>query len=119
VTKQFKKSIAYLKFLNLVQALREMPAFPSIDPIEERLLNQLAAAWHLGKKVSVLEAMAMSPDASSTTVHRRLKTLKQKGIVELIADTDDSRVKYITPTKLATDYFDQLGKCLEVAAQKS
>ena len=114
-----EKSIAYLKFLNLVQALRELPAFPSIDPIEERLLNQLAATWHLGKKITVLEAMAMSSDASSTTVHRRLKTLKQKGIVELIADTDDNRVRYIIPTKLATDYFDQLGKCLEVAAQKS
>jgi len=119
VTKQLKKTFTYLRFLNLVQALRAMPTFPSIDPIEERLLNQLATAWHLGRKISVLEAMAMSPDASSTTVHRRLKSLKQKGIVELIADASDSRVKYITPTKLATDYFDQLGKCLEVAAQKS
>lgn len=64
MTKQLKKSIAYLKFLNLVQALREMPAFPSIDPIEERLLNQLATAWHLGKKITVLEAMAMSPNAA-------------------------------------------------------
>lgn len=115
MSKQSKQSITYLKFLNLVQALRQMPTFPEIDPLEERLLNQLASAWHLGDRVTVLEAMAMSSDVSGTTVHRRLKSLRKKGVIEVVSDEVDNRVKYLEPTKLATDYFVQMGKCLETA----
>ena len=35
------KALHYIKFLNFVQAVK----FPALDPIEERLLNYLAAAW--------------------------------------------------------------------------
>ena len=68
------KNSAYLKFLNLVQALREMPSFPVIDATEERLLHQLETAWVAGKQVTVLEAMKLDAETSPATVHRRLKT---------------------------------------------
>ena len=112
-----KYSLTYLKFLNLLRAVRDIPSFPSIDPVEERLLNTLAAIWHAGEKVTVLEAMSLSSEISSTTAHRRLKTLRGKGLIALNTDESDSRVKYVVPTDLAQRYFAALGQALARANQ--
>jgi DNA-binding Lrp family transcriptional regulator len=112
-----KNSIVYLRFLNLIQAIRQIPTFPDLDPVEERLLNLLAAGWHLGKNISVLEAMGLSNEISATTAHRRLKTLTKKGMIALDVDKVDSRVKYVVPTELAATYFTSMGQALERAQQ--
>ena len=44
----------------------------------------------------------MSKEISPSTVHRRLKTLRAKGMIMLVNDTTDSRTKYVMPTPLAT-----------------
>ena len=111
----FAYSDIYLRFLNLTRAVRELPDFPDLDPVEERLLNLFASVWHLGQRITVLQAMGMSSDVSSTTAHRRLKSLKAKGMIALISDEADNRVKYVQPTAKAQDYFNQLGQCLEQA----
>lgn len=105
----------YQKFLNLVKAIRSLPTFPGMDAVENSLLEGFAAVWHTGKRITVLEAMNMTPNVSPSTVHRRLKTLRAKGMIVLVNDTVDSRTKYVMPTDLATQYFDQLGQCMEVA----
>lgn len=107
-----KHSLSYLKFLSLVEALRDIPSFPLLEPIEERLLNAFASAWHKGRQLTVLEAMAISPSISAATVHRRLKTLREKGYLELETDQVDSRIKYLVPTKLTSQYFNELGEAL-------
>lgn len=106
---------AYLRFLNLVEAIRS-PVLPALDTTEERLLNVLGAAWHEGRRVTVLEAMQMLPDASSTTVHRRLNALRSKGLLANEPDAHDSRIKYLIPTPAAMSYFEELGKCLARAS---
>ncbi len=111
-------SKTYLKFLDMVQALREGSQFPSLDPLEERLLSQLATLWGNEERVTVLEAMAMSSDASARTVHRRIKSLQAKGIIELAPDPEDSRVKYVVPTRQATRYFDKLGQILRDSTRR-
>lgn len=115
---QTKQSLTYLKFLSLVSTLRSMPAFPVLEPIEEHLLNAFAAAWHMGKQLTVLEAMQISTSVSSATVHRRLKTLRTKGYLELSTDASDSRIKYLLPTPQAIQYFTELGACLSKASIK-
>lgn len=110
-------SQAYLKFLNLVKAIRDLPTFPALDAVEQSLLDSFAAVWHTGKHITVLEAMHMSKDISPSTVHRRLKTLRAKGMITLVNDDTDSRTKYVVPTPLATQFFDQLGQCMDVARQ--
>ena len=112
---QSKYSATYLRFLNLVQAIREIPTFPAMDPVEERLLTMLAGVWHLEKKISVLEAMSLTHEISATTAHRRLKTLRKKGMIDLDTDQSDSRVKYVVPTALAKQYFTTLGQALDKA----
>jgi DNA-binding MarR family transcriptional regulator len=88
------------------------------DPIEEQMLNLLGAMWYEGKKVTVLEAMALLPDISATTLHRRLKTLRAKGFISMDMDELDNRVKYVVPTDLANEYFSKLGKSLDEAAKE-
>ena len=112
---QSSHSSTYLRFLNLVQGVRALPDFPNLDPVEERLLNLFAAVWHSGQKITVLQAMGMSTDVSSTTAHRRLKSLRKKGVITLVADESDNRVKYVQPTSVANQYFSQLGQCLDQA----
>ena len=106
----------YLNFLRISGDLRKCAAYPQLDLPEERLLDMLAMFWSTGKKITVLKAMQMSADASSTTVHRRLKTLRLKGMLELQMDEDDNRVKYINSTQLSRDYLSQLGKSVIEAA---
>jgi DNA-binding HxlR family transcriptional regulator len=115
VSKFQNQSNTYTKFLKLVQAIRDLPTFPALDPVEERLLNQLAGKWHVGEEVTVLQAMQMSPDVSSATVHRRLKTLRQKGMLTLTGHETDNRIRYIAPTELTNKYFAKMGQCLDMA----
>jgi predicted transcriptional regulator len=107
----------YLRFLNLVSAIKGLPTFPALDAVEERVLNGLAATWATGARVTVLEAMELGADTSPTTVHRRLKTLRQKGLIKFREDEDDNRIKYVMPTDLATTYFAKLGQCLDMATR--
>lgn len=108
-------SAIYARFLNLVRAVRDLPDFPDLDPVEERLFNRLAGVWHQNQRITVLQVMGLSDKVSSTTVHRRLKSLRIKGMVELVADEADNRVKYVQPTTLAGQYLAQLGHCVERA----
>ena len=108
----------YLQFLNLAQAVRELPDFPSLDPVEERLLNRFAALWFQGEQITVLQAMSMSNEISPTTVHRRLKSLRLKGMISLVSDDADNRIKYVRPGSQAQNYFSQLGQCLDRARSR-
>ncbi len=110
-------SAVYVRFLNLARAVRDLPDFPDLDPVEERLFNRLAGVWHRDESITVLQVMGLSDEVSSTTAHRRLKSLRIKGMVELIADETDNRVKYVRPTPLASQYLAHLGQCVEQARQ--
>lgn len=112
---QNQHSQTYLKFLQRVQAVRQQPDFPALDPVEERLLNLFATVWQAEHKITVLQAMGMSSDVSSTTAHRRLKSLRQKGVLTLETDLVDNRIKYVMPTAVTHQYFAQLGQCLDEA----
>lgn len=117
MSEQTKYSSIYLRFLNLMQAIRELPSFPHVDPVEERLLNALASIWHGGGRVTVLEAMALPVDVSPTTLHRRLKSLRAKDLLALETDASDTRIKYVVPTQRTDDYFSALGRCLNEAGR--
>ena len=52
---------------------------------------------------------------SPSTVHRRLKTLRKKGLLHFDVDAQDNRIKYIVKTDLTDQYFAHLGKCMDTA----
>ncbi len=109
-------SLTYLRFLNLAQAIRDLPSIPALDPVEERLLNALAAMLAAGEPVTVLQAMNSAPETSPSTVHRRLKSLHGMGLISYAEKAGDQRAKHIELTPVAQQYFAALGRCMDKAA---
>ena len=110
------KFVVYPKFLSHALKVRQSSKYPQLDQHEERLMDQLATSWSKGQKITVLLTMRMCEDASASTVHRRLKTLRIKGMLDLELDQDDNRVKFIVPTELAKTYITALGQSVVMAA---
>ncbi|MEJ8857459.1 winged helix-turn-helix domain-containing protein [Variovorax robiniae] len=109
-------SQTYVRFLNLVSAIKGLP---DLDAVERRVLDVLGGIWATGAKVTVLEAMGLAHDASPATVHRRLKSLRERGLIDLKEDESDNRVKYVVPTNATRTYFAKLGQALNKAARKT
>lgn len=61
--------------------------------------------------------MGSVPGISPSTVHRRLKQLCSKGMIEVGARKDDARIKHILLTPLARSYFSALSECVEKAVR--
>lgn len=106
----------YQKFLNLASAVEEMSEFPTLDPVEQKMLALLSKYWSSKQKITVVEAMHMTQDISTSTVFRYLKKLRNKGYIELIVDELDNRVKYVSATPLTDSYFNKMGKLMLKAA---
>ena len=83
--------------------------------MEDRILAFLARSWHAGDRISVVEAMNGMPEISPSTVQRRLKALRVKGLLRMDSDAQDSRLKYVQPTPLSMRYFAALGQCMQKA----
>lgn len=109
---------AYVKLLNLLQAIREIPAFPKLDTVEEKLLGLAADAANGRQPLTVVDAMESVPGASPSTVHRRLKALLKKDMIEFGADAHDFRIKYVLLTPRAVQYFATLSDCVRKAARE-
>jgi len=112
-----KQGSTYVKFLNLVAALRQMPPTLALDAVEERLLNMLALLWAEGKKIPVTEAARMEPNTSERTAFRRLKSLHDKGLLDFEVSAKDLRVRFVVPTQRTKEYFDFLDECIEHARE--
>lgn len=105
----------YVRFLNLINAVRQMPTLPVLDAVEERLLGAVLAEWMAGRQLPVTEAARMEAGTPERTAFRRIKSLHEKGLLSFEVCPDDNRVKYIVPTDTAGRYFDALGRCMEQA----
>ena len=66
---------------------------------------------------AALLAAVLDAEASPTTIHRRIKSLRKKGVIQLTVDEIDNRIKYVAPTALATEYFAQLSNALVKATK--
>ncbi len=108
-------SALYFKFLNLVAASRQLPGVPEIDAVEDRILAFLARSWYVGQRITVVEAMHGMAEISPSTVQRRLKALRAKGMLQVESDEHDNRFKYVEPTDLSLKYFSALGQCIQKA----
>ena len=101
----------YLRCLNLVSAIRELPR---LDAFEERVLKGLAAT---GASITVLQAKVLTPDTSPTTMQRRLKSLRKLGLIDQLEDQQNTRIKYVVATASGKAYFAKLGQCLDRATK--
>ena len=106
----------YLEFISH-KAVREI--IERLDPTEQRLVELLAPSWHAGSNVTVLAAMRISPEViSPSTVHRRLKALRAKGMLLIVTDEVDARTKYIKPSQELVMMLERLGVAMKQACKK-
>ncbi len=108
----------YQRFVELEVAAENKSGLPTLDLSEKRLLSLFSTHWVKRKLITVVEAINISDEFSTSTSHRYLKMLRQKGYVELIIDEIDNRVKYVSPTKQADRYFATLGKLMIKASDE-
>ncbi|QBQ99411.1 MarR family transcriptional regulator [Paraburkholderia pallida] len=108
----------YLRFLQLAEALRGLPALPGLDPLEERILEFVARAAQTQDRLSVRDMMAQSQLGSPATLHARITSMRDKGWLQL-TDTEDARRKQIELTPAALRHFDKLAEAFAKAAKGS
>jgi len=108
----------YLRFLKLAEALRGLPSLPSLDPLEERILELVARKGQDKERLSVRDMMAQSELGSPAMLHSRLKSMRSKGWI-MLSDTEDSRRKQIELTQAALLHFDKLSNCILQATKSS
>ena len=106
----------YLRFLQLAEAIRDLPALPALDPLEERLLTLVARTSQEKERLCVRDMMAKEEFGSPATIHGRLKSMREKGWI-MLTDTTDARRKQIDLTQAALQHFDKLSRCMVKAAK--
>ena len=106
----------YLRFLQLSDAIRGLPALPPLDPLEERILAWVARATRAGERLSVRDMMGKDELGAPATIHGRLKSMREKGWI-VLADTEDARRKQVALTRAAVKHFERLSKCMVQAAK--
>jgi len=108
----------YLRFLQLSEAVRGLPALPPLDPLEERILAWVARATRAGERLSVRDMMAKDELGAPATIHGRLKSMREKGWI-VLADTEDARRKQVELSDDALRHFAQLSRVMVRAAKET
>ncbi|MDB5858983.1 MAG: hypothetical protein JWQ76_2672 [Ramlibacter sp.] len=108
----------YLRFLQLAEAIRGLPALPQLDPLEERILSWVARASQQQERLSVRDMMAKEELGAPATIHGRLKSMREKGWIILV-DTEDARRKQLALTRDAVKHFERLARCMVQATRGS
>jgi DNA-binding MarR family transcriptional regulator len=106
---------AYIRFLNLIDALDRINPGRSLDYIEIQMLEHIIQQQARNHKLLVGDMIAMSHLGSQATLHGRLKNLVAMGYIKLVEDKNDARRKSVIPTKLAIKYVQFMSDCLEKA----
>lgn len=117
MTKSKSSADVYMRFLQLAQAIRGLPSLPALDPLEERILGLVANAQQARERLSVRDMMAKHELGAAQTIHTRLKSMRDKGWIEL-ADTEDARRKQIELTQAAIRHFERLSDCMVQATKR-
>lgn len=118
VTSKSSLSQTYLKFFNLMQAIRQKDGLFALDPVDERVLNSFAVVWGAGQSLTASQASLIVADVAPRTVQRRVVSLIDKGLLRVESDENDNRIKYFFATDKTNQYFAELSKCLEQAKRK-
>ena len=113
-----KPTSAYLRFLHLAKAIKEVPLLPNLEPIEEKILEIVADAHVMKARLSVKDLMNKSELGSPAMLHGRLQSMRDKGWIAL-APTEDARRKQLELTPASLQYFEKLSKLMSKAVKAS
>ena len=116
--KSTKLADVYLRFIQLSEALRDLPSLPPLEPLEERILMIVATARQSQERLSVKDLMGMSDLGSPAMLHGRLKSMREKGWI-FLAETEDARRKQRELTRDALAHFDKVARCMLKAVKEN
>lgn len=108
----------YLRFLNLTQSVTGEVGNADVDLLALRLLEAIAIADAKDTRLTVTDAMALREIASPATMHRKLNTLLDAGLITQVFEGKNRRTKYLVPTVSAAKQFEQLGNAMVTALQQ-
>ena len=111
------KSLSYIRFLNMTNAIDFIKPVDHLDSIEESLLNYIALSQLQDQGFLVMDLIALEHLGSRATLHKRIKSLVVKGYIQLITDAQDERKKNVELTSKAYRYFEKLSKLIDNAAK--
>jgi Fe2+ or Zn2+ uptake regulation protein len=109
----------YLRFLNLVHALDNQDTSQAMDLDAKKLLEVIAVYHAQEKPLTVTDAMALRSIASPATIHRKLDQLREFGMIDMVFEGKNRRTKFLVPTQAAHNYFEQVGKAIEMAVSQA
>lgn len=110
---------AYIRLLNLLNAIRELSPFEDLSADEEQLLGYLAIKWHEVDQITVSDIMQEAERVSPSTMYRRLIGLRDKGFIKMPTDKEDRRSRFVVPTAASKKYMSKLEQCVyELAGEK-
>lgn len=94
----------------MLNAIRQMSPFDTLNADEGLLLDALIVEWHERDNIMMSEMMSDKRFGTQPTIYRRIIALRNKGLVCLRADTMDKRVKFVEPTDLARRYMETISE---------
>ena len=99
-----KSQHPYFEFL---VAKYSQPTVKGLDPVSEKLLECIALENYKGNHITMMQALRFSTSLllSEKTVANRIKQLQTLDLIEVHVDEADRRVKFLYPSRKASDYF--------------
>jgi DNA-binding MarR family transcriptional regulator len=107
---------AYTNFINLLKGISQLDIFPTMTPLSELILDQVALHEDLGKSLTVREMIGFEQIASPATLHKHLTRLRDSGYVSATCDDEDKRTKYLALTSLGHQYVNKLSQAIVQAS---
>lgn len=93
-----------LRTIAAYEANRRRTILADLAPNTMTLISGMASYWSESTELTVTQAATtLDLGLSTSTVHRTLKVLRQRGLVDFRTDDFDQRVKYVTPTAKLLD----------------
>ena len=90
-----RQELKYLEFADTLDSLRTKN---KINPMEWRTLRIITKSYSKQQPIRIVDLMQMAEIASPATIHKIIKNLNGKGMVEIKLDQQDGRVKYLIPS---------------------
>ena len=109
------QNFSYINFLIHLNETKADHDFPDLDLSEMQLLESIVLIKQQPIPCTVSNVISAVGSSSASASHRRLKKLKHIGLVNLVVDEKDNRLKYVVFTPLAATFFDKMGRLMNEA----
>jgi len=103
----------YFRFLELTQAIDiYVNICNQIKSSTLLLLNEVAICYFDNKKITVSQALSLKMIASPSCIQSQIVELREAGLIEYFFENGNHRTKYLVPTQLTRDYFEEMSNAI-------